>query len=203
MRRLSKTFLYFCRMNKIVLELIALSSTKTESDAFALILGERKSKKRLPIIIGIAEAQSIAVAIEGLNGRRPLTHDLFKSLAVNYGINLKEVMIDYFKDGIFYAKLICEKDGKLSVIDSRASDAVALALRFRCPICTNSAVMDEAGIIINDDELAENDDKETMLNETKLTKMDVNSLKIMLQEAIDNEDYELASKLRDEINRRK
>jgi len=203
LRHLSKTFLYFCKMNKIILELIALSATKTENDAFALILGERNSKKRLPIIIGIAEAQSIAVAIEGLNGRRPLTHDLFKSLAMNYGINLKEVMIDYFKDGIFYAKLICERDGKLSVIDSRASDAVALALRFRCPIYTNSMVMDEAGIIINDDELVENDKRETTLNETNLTKMDVNSLKIMLQEAIDNEDYELASRLRDEINRRK
>lgn len=188
-------------MNKILLKLIALSSTRAENAALSLILGDGISDKKLSITIGIAEAQSIAVAIEGLNGRRPLTHDLFKNFATNYGINLKEVVIDHFRDGIFYAQLICEKDGELSAIDSRASDAVALALRFRCPIYTNTAVMDEAGIIIDDDFVG-GGRNEASDGEARKSETDIDSLKELLQEAIEEEDFERAARLRDEINKR-
>ena len=187
-------------MNKIVLEVIGLSYSQSQSGAYALLLGEKGSKLKLPIIIGSAEAQSIALGIDTLRKRRPLTHDLFKSLADAYLINIKEVAIDRFKDGVFYAQLVCEKDGETTVIDARASDAVAISLRFKCPIVTNQAVMDEAGIVIDDIDFEEEDNKEEVTFEGEdLSKRSIEELQEMLEEAVENEDFEKAVKIRDEI----
>ena len=168
-------------MNKIVLEEIGLS--QSQGGAYALLLSEKGSKLKMPIIIGSAEAQSIALASENYKSKRPLTHDLFKNIADKYLINIKEVCIDKFLDGVFYAQLVCEKDGVDTIIDARASDAVALALRFKCPIYANQEVMRETGIVI------EESDEVTL-----------EQLKEQLEEAIENEDFEKAVILRDAIN---
>ena len=193
----SNKFLYFCRMNKIVLEVIGLSFSQSQNGAYALFLSEKGSKLRMPIIIGSAEAQSIALAAEGQKGRRPITHDLFKTLADTYLINLKEVCIDKYKDGVFYAELVCEKDGVTTVIDARASDAVALALRFRCPIYTNQEVMDETGIVIEDSDFVDADEKQE--KENGKGEVTLEQLQEQLDEAVENEDFEKAVILRDAI----
>jgi len=185
-------------MNKIVLEVIGLSYSQSQSGAYALILGDKNSKLKLPIIIGSAEAQSIALAFEGHKSRRPLTHDLFKAFADVYLINIKEVIIDRFKDGIFYSQIVGEKDGETTSIDARASDAVALALRFGCPIYTNSLVMSEAGIVIEDIDF-EDDSPNDDAYEANPAKHSVEELQKMLDEAVENEDFERASMIRDEI----
>ena len=192
-------------MNKIVLEVIGLSYSQSQSGAYALLLGEKDSKLKLPIIIGSAEAQSIALGIDTLRKRRPLTHDLFKSFADAYLINIKEVAIDRFKDGIVYAQLVCEKDGETTIIDARASDAVAISLRFKCPIVTNQAVMDEAGIVIDDIDFEEEDNKEEEVSYEgeDLAKRSVEELQEMLEEAVENEDFEKAVKIRDAIAKEK
>lgn len=181
-------------MNKIVLEEIGLSYSSAQSGAYALLLSEKGSKLKMPIVIGSAEAQSIALAAEGHKGRRPLTHDLFKIFADKYLINIREVCIDTFKDGVFYAEMVCEKDGITSIIDARASDAVALALRFRCPIYANKEVMDETGIVIEDNDIEEVDDKGHKKGEITLEQ-----LQEQLDEAIEKEDFEKAVILRDAI----
>ena len=185
-------------MNKIVLEVIGLTCSQPQNGAYALLLGEKGSKIKLPIIIGSAEAQSIALAVDTVRKHRPLTHDLFKNFADTYLINIKEVIIDRFKDGVFYAQLICEKDGETTVIDARASDAVALALRFKCPICTNPLVMTEAGIFIDDSDIREADDKNEKENDKG--EITLEQLQDQLDEAIENEDFERAAILRDSIN---
>lgn len=193
----SNIFLYFCRMNKIVLEVIGLSFSQPQNGAYALFLSEKGSKTRMPIIIGAAEAQSIALAAEGRKGRRPLTHDLFKAFADVYLINLKEVCIDRYKDGVFYAELVFEKDGMTTVIDARASDAVALALRFRCPIYTYTNVMDETGIVIEDSDFEEDNGRKGKRNgDGEVT---LEQLQKQLDEAVENEDFEKAVLLRDAI----
>ena len=169
-----------------MLDIMGLTYAQEHSGVYALILGEKDSKMRIPIMIGNTEAQSIILAIESHRLRRPLTHDLFKSLAETYLINIKEVMIDKFDDGMFYAHLVCEKDGMTSYVDARASDAVAIALRFRCPIYTTQEVMDETGINID---------------EIKFDEEDLEKLQQRLDEAVEEEDFELAVKLRDEIRR--
>lgn len=189
-----KYFIYFCRMNKIVLEVIGLTHSLSINEAFALVLADKNSNLKLPIIIGSVEAQSIALALEKYESRRPLTHDLFKNFADNYNINIKEVVINRFREGVFFSQLVCEKDGETSVFDARTSDSVALALRFGCPIYTNQQVLDEAGVMIDEDE--NNDDN---YQKDDFKKRSIEELKDMMEKAVEEEDYELASILRDEI----
>ena len=199
--------MYFCNMNRILLDVIGLSFSHSQSGAYALLLGEKNDRRRLPVIIGEAEAQSIAIAMENVEKKRPLTHDLFKSFATAYGINITEVVINRFKEGLFFSELHCEKDGEASVIDARTSDAVAIAVRFKCPIYTTSQVMEEAGLIMDELENEEcEDNEENMLDDfgyERMDRYDMQDLQQLLQDAIDKEDYMASSVLRDEINKRK
>lgn len=194
-------------MNRILLDVIGLSFSHSQSGAYALLLGEKNDRRRLPVIIGEAEAQSIAIAMENVERKRPLTHDLFKSFATTYGINITEVVINRFKEGLFFSELHCEKDGEVSVIDARTSDAVAIAVRFKCPIYTTSQVMEEAGLIMDEYENEDSEEhEENMLDDfgyERMDRYDMQDLQQLLQDAIDNEDYMAASVLRDEINKRK
>ena len=201
-------------MKTVQLNIIGLTYSQSQSNAYALLLGEEKGNRRLPIVIGAFEAQSIAVALEKKSmPPRPLTHDLFTSLALSYNIYLKEVMIHKLKNGIFYSTLVCELNGEIKQIDSRTSDAIALALRFNCPIYTYEGILEQAGIILDEKEttnlsLANNSSessggistKETLnFNITEQTKLE---LKSKLTVALEKEDYELAALIRDELNRR-
>lgn len=194
-------------MNKIRLEIIGMSYSQSQSGAYALILGEHGGARRLPIIIGGFEAQAIAVELEKMKPSRPLTHDLFKNFAEHYNIFLKEVVIDKFMEGVFFAKLICMQGEDISEIDARTSDAVALAIRFRCPIYTHESIMKDAGIVMEDkaEELQESENNEELWEEGRsdeFSEYNLDELKEMLQKAIDNEEYEKASSIRDEINSR-
>lgn len=201
-------------MKTVQLNIIGLTYSQSQSNAYALLLGEEKGNRRLPIVIGAFEAQSIAVALEKKSmPPRPLTHDLFTSLALSYNIYLKEVMIHKLKNGIFYSTLVCELNGEIKQIDSRTSDAIALALRFNCPIYTYEGILKQAGIILDEKEttnlsLTNNSSessggistKETLnFNITEQTKLE---LKSKLTVALEKEDYELAALIRDELNRR-
>lgn len=189
-------------MDKIKLDIVGLSYSQTQSGAYALVLAEAGGKRRLPIIIGGFEAQAIAIELEKMTPTRPLTHDLFKSLATSFAITLKEVVIYNLQEGIFYAKLVCEKDGNLTDIDARTSDAIALAVRFNCPIFTFETILASAGIL-SDEFLDGDEEEEVAENDTnEFARMSVPELEEQLQSAIDLEDYELASKIRDEINKR-
>jgi bifunctional DNase/RNase len=195
-------------MEKIKLDIAGLSYSQTQSGAYALVLSEVIGKRRLPIIIGGFEAQAIAIELEKMTPSRPLTHDLFKNFADNFKINLVEVIIYNLVEGIFFAKLICELDGKEVEIDSRTSDAIALAVRFESPIFTYEFVLNSAGIILDDDELSENDDITPEINLEDITndpaeRLTLKELKKQLKNSIENEDYEAASRFRDEINKRK
>ncbi|MDD2964674.1 MAG: bifunctional nuclease family protein [Bacteroidales bacterium] len=194
-------------MKKIRLEVIGMSYSQLQSGAYALILGEADGRRRLPIIIGSFEAQSIALELEKMKPSRPLTHDLFKTFATTFDISITEVLIHKFSDGIFYALLHCTNGEQKAEIDSRTSDAVALALRFRCPVYTTEEVMTLAAIDMSEqNELLEIDgqddenDAETYISE--YDNYEIEELEKMMQQAIDNEDYEKASLLRDEIKRR-
>jgi bifunctional DNase/RNase len=194
-------------MEKIKLEIVGMSYSQSQSGAYALILGEVYGKRRLPIIIGGYEAQAIAVEVEKMKPSRPLTHDLFKNFALHYNITIKEVLIDQFKHGVFHAKLICEQNNAESMIDARTSDAVALAIRFKCPIFTYEKIMAEAGILMDEKQEASGE-KEIGLQGEEDTVSEygdhsVKELEEMLQKAIDSEDYERASEIRDEISKRK
>ena len=139
-------------MRRIELEIVALSHSMTQSHNYAVVLGERRGKRRLPIVIGSFEAQAIAVALERMLPNRPLTHDLFKNAFDTFEIQLKEVIISNLLDGIFYARLVCMKNGELFEIDSRTSDAIAMAVRFECPIFTYDFILEAAGVILEDQE---------------------------------------------------
>jgi len=139
-------------MNKIELEIVALSHSVTQSHNYAVVLGEVNGNKRLPIVIGGFEAQAIAVAMESMTPNRPLTHDLFKNTLDTFEIDLVEIVINNLMDGIFYAQLICEKNGETFTIDSRTSDALAMAVRYSCPIYTMDFIMEEAGVVLEDTE---------------------------------------------------
>ena len=201
---------FYLIMEKIKLEIAGLSYSQTQSGAYALVLSESTGKRRLPIIIGGFEAQAIAIELEKMTPSRPLTHDLFKNFADIFKISLSEVIIYNLVEGIFFAKLICEHKGKEIEIDSRTSDAIALAVRFECPIYSYEFVLSSAGIILDDDENEENSTdlesgKEINLEEitqNPVERMTLKELNIKLKEAIKNEDYEAASKFRDEINKR-
>jgi bifunctional DNase/RNase len=204
-------------MKTVQLNIIGLTYSQSQSNAYALLLGEENGPRRLPIVIGAYEAQSIAIALEGENKPpRPLTHDLFTSLSLSYNIYLKEVVVHKLKEGIFYSYLVFELNGDIKQLDSRTSDAVALALRFNCPIYTYESILDKAGIILDEDKT-----KSPALLETSITKTDDSKLDKVekakpsnlsrlseialnkrLNQALEKEDYELAALIRDELNRR-
>lgn len=190
-------------MDKIKLEIVGLSYSQTQSGAYALVLSEVGGKRRLPIIIGGFEAQAIAIELEKMTPTRPLTHDLFKSFAVSFGITVKEVVIYNLQEGIFYAKLVCEKDGQLTDIDARTSDAIALGVRFKSPIYTFETILASAGIL--SDEFMDEDEElqdDATSGDSEFAAATIEELEEQLTQAIDNEDYELASKIRDEIKKR-
>lgn len=191
-------------MKKIELEIVALSHSITQTHSYAVVLGEVNGLRRLPIVIGGFEAQAIAVALERMQPSRPLTHDLMKNFMMAFNIDLHEIIINDLQEGIFYSKLICSSDKDTIEIDSRTSDAVALAVRFGCPIYTYDNILDSAGILMDEDEkkkkvvVTHNDDKSD-----DLKKMTVLELETMLNEVLEHEDYIKAASIRDEINRRK
>ncbi len=200
-------------MDKIRLEILGLSSSQSQSGSFALVLGEKPGKRRLPIIIGMFEAQAIAIEIEKIIPNRPMTHDLFKSFAGSFNFNIKEIIISDLKEGVFFAKIVCENEANSIEIDSRPSDAIAIGLRFNAPIYTYESILAEAGIELTD-ELEEEPDIEKELEQIKpkkkksststekLKDLSMDKLKEMLDKALEAEDYEKAAKIRDEINRR-
>ncbi len=193
-------------MKKIELEIVALSHSVTQSHNYAVVLGEIDGKRRLPIVIGGFEAQAIAVAMERMKPNRPLTHDLFKNTMDSFTIELKEIVINNLLDGIFYAKLVCLKDGEVFEVDSRTSDAIAMAVRFDCPIYTFGFIMDEAGVIIENTDVEQQalpTKKRPKKAKTSLDSMSISDLNEELQTVLDKEDYEKAARIRDEINKRK
>lgn len=191
-------------MEKIRLEIIGMSYSQSQSGAYALILGEVKGIRRLPIIIGGFEAQAIAIELEKMKPSRPLTHDLFKRFADTFKINVQEVNINKFIEGVFHAELLCIDGREEYRIDARTSDAVALALRFKCPIYTNEKIMSAAGIIVEDKKTDKpaKEKVETQPVKNKYENYTAKELEEMLQKAILKEDYEEASRIRDEINLR-
>lgn len=188
-------------MEKVRLEIFRMTYNQSQSGAYALILGEVGGNRRLPIIIGGFEAQAIALGLEKIQPPRPLTHDLFRNFALFYGVDLLEVVINKFSEGVFHAILRCEKDGVISEIDARTSDAVALAIRFQCPVYTYEHILEEAGIVMEDENI-EAEPQEPTEEEAPFSEYLLSELEEMLQKAIENEEYEKASQLRDEIQRR-
>lgn len=204
-------------MEKIKLEILGLSSSQSQSGSFALVLGEEGGNRRLPIIIGMFEAQAIAIEIEKIIPNRPMTHDLFKSFAMGFNFTVEEILISDLKEGVFFAKIICSDGVKTIEIDARPSDAIAVGLRFDVPIYTYENILSEAGIVLSDlNEEESEEPKEEATKEKKEKKTTTKSkttadqikdtssdqLRTMLQEALDKEDYEKAARIRDELNRR-
>ncbi len=196
-------------MNKVSLEIIGLTYSESSTGAYVLILGDRNSRRRLPIVIGNAEAESIAIGIEKPRKGRPHTHDLFIRFAKEFGIEIKEVVINRFRDGVYYAMLVCQHGNDLTMVDARPSDAIAIAVRCGCGICAYESVMEEASIIMDDMEEPSTNQNATDDNINKveenesLDMLTLHELEDLLQEAIDNEDYAKAALIRDEINGRK
>ena len=196
-------------MKKIKLDIVGLSYSQTQSGAYALVLGEVNGRRRLPIIIGGFEAQAIAIEIEKMTPSRPLTHDLFKSLAEAYSVTIQEVIIYNLVDGIFYAKLMCNDGKKVSEIDARTSDAIALAVRFDCPIYTYEFILATAGIVIEGNEFVflENieaqPEEKTPAAALSYASLSEYELKAKLKEALADEAYERAAKIRDELSKRR
>jgi bifunctional DNase/RNase len=195
-------------MKKVRLEIVGLSYSQTQSGAYALVLGESTGSRRLPIIIGGFEAQAIAIELEKMTPTRPLTHDLFKTFCETFSIDINEILIYNLVEGIFYAKLVCTDGTRDVEIDARTSDAIALAVRFNCPIYTYEFILKSAGIVLDDETLpsVENPtepEEETTNPEGEYQSKSSEELKNLLQNALDDEQYELASKIRDELNNRK
>jgi len=191
-------------MKKIRLKIAGLSYSQTRHGAYALILEEEDGNRRLPVIIGTSEAQSIAIQLEGLKPFRPLTHDLFVSMANSFHIEVIEVNIVKLEEGIFYSEIICKKEHAKIKIDSRTSDAIAIALRFHAPIYVKESIIDKAGMMIDDDEKQKTEpDKDKSAEKKDYKDLSDKELNKMMQKAINNEDYETASKIRDELNKRK
>ncbi|KAA3437881.1 bifunctional nuclease family protein [Rufibacter hautae] len=202
-------------MKKIELEILGLSSSQSQSGSFALVLGEKEGSRRLPIIIGMFEAQSIAIQIEKINPTRPLTHDLFKSFAQQMEVSVQEIMISDLKEGVFFSKIVCTDGEKEFELDARPSDAIAIGLRFGVPIYTVESVLSEAGIILSDMEEDEDEEETDEIptsasttvstsgsGKSNLKEVSVEELNTMLNEALEKEDYERAAKIRDELNKR-
>ena len=186
---------------KIKLEILGLSSGKSDSGSFALVLGENKGKRRLPIIIGIFEAQAIAMEIEKVVPNRPMTHDLFKHFSLKFDFKIKEIFISDIKEGVFYSKIVCFNSKKEIFIDSRPSDAIAIALRFKVNIFASEKVLSEAGIILEDGDHNE----ENVIDKSKsksFKDMNIKELNKLLEKNISSENYEVAAEIRDEINKR-
>ena len=205
-------------MKKIKLEILGLSSSQSQSGSFALVLGETEGNRRLPIIIGMFEAQAIAIEIEKIIPNRPMTHDLFKSFANTFHFHVEEVIISDLKEGVFFAKIVCTDGLKKTEIDARPSDAIAIGLRFDSPIFTYEAILAEAGIVLTDQEEEEEKEKEkTEAKPEQRSKVkkegtkkggedyknySVEKLNDLLKDAIGKEDYERAAKIRDELSKR-
>ena len=195
-------------MKKIELDIVALSHSVTHSQNYAVVLGEQDGVRRLPIVIGGFEAQAIAVAMERMTPSRPLTHDLFKNSMDTFNIVLKEIVINNLLDGIFYARLVCEKNGEVLEIDSRTSDALAMAVRFECPIYTYEFILDAAGVILEDADEVDAPSSPTRkkrkrnVQQVALSERSTEDLEKLLQSVLDKEDYREAAKIRDEIQRR-
>jgi bifunctional DNase/RNase len=201
-------------VDKIKLEILGLSSSQSQSGSFALVLGEESGNRRLPIIIGMFEAQAIAIEIEKIVPNRPMTHDLFKSFALGFNFTVEEIVISDLKEGVFFAKIVCTDGIKSIEIDARPSDAIAIGLRFEVPIYTYENILSEAGIVLSDlseDESGTKPEKErkeetkkaepkSLSDQIKDTSSD--QLKLMLDEALMKEDYEKAARIRDELNKR-
>ncbi len=201
-------------MGRTKLNIRSLVYSQMQLETYVLVLAEENGDRKLPIVVGVYEAQAIAIALEAMKPSRPLTHDLFVSFASAHNISIVEVQITSFEEGIFRSELTCESYAGKIRIDARTSDAIALAVRFKCPIYVNDDILEKAGIIANDfddveeemtDEVPEETENETIDDKTKIdfNLYDVNELKNLLQEAISVEDYEFASRIRDELKRRK
>jgi len=201
-------------MSKIKLNVLGISYSQTQSGAYALVLTEDDGDRRIPIIVGGFEAQSIAIQLEGLKPPRPLTHDLFMNFARSFHIDLLEVDIYKLEEGVFYSKLLCDNGDQKISIDTRTSDAIALALRFKCPIFTTEEIMERAGIVLEfgGEEKSSTITQETTISDTtpgrgtditeEFKEFTTQELNEMLKEAIGKEDYERASMIRDELNKR-
>jgi len=198
-------------MGKIKLNVLGISYSQTQSGAYALVLSEEEGSRRIPIIVGGFEAQAIAIELEGLKPPRPLTHDLLKNLAGSYGIRIVEVNIHKLEDGVFFANILCDNGDNKLVLDARTSDAIALALRFKCPIYTTEEIVEKAGIVLDFEKGAitgqqesSDEDDQPPVKEKKgnYSGNSMEELQSFLKEAIENEDYEKASEIRDEIKRR-
>src|SRR5215210_1779894 len=200
-------------MKKIELEIVALSHSITQTHSYAVVLGEVNGLRRLPIVIGGFEAQAIAVALEKMQPSRPLTHDLMKNFMMAFNVDLHEVIINDLQEGIFYSKLVCSTDNDTVEIDSRTSDAIALAVRFGCPIYTYETILESAGILMEDTASTGKKKKskqEAMVEESggltsseDLKTMTLDELNTLLNDVLDKEDYIRAVAIRDEINSRK
>ncbi len=198
-------------MKKIKLEILGLSSSQSQAGSFALVLGETEGNRRLPIIIGMFEAQAIAIEIEKIIPNRPMTHDLFKSFANNFHFTVEEIVISDLKEGVFFAKIVCSDGLKRSEVDARPSDAIAIGLRFDSPIFTYENILAEAGIVLTDEQ-EEDEPKVEQKSKVKkepasrrsedLKNYSVDKLNEILKDAIDKEDYERAAKIRDELSKR-
>lgn len=195
-------------MKKIELEIVALSHSITQTHSYAVVLGEVNGLRRLPIVIGGFEAQAIAVALERMQPSRPLTHDLMKNFMMAFNVDLLEVIINDLQEGIFYSKLVCSTDNDTVEIDSRTSDAVALAVRFGCPIYTYDNILDSAGILMEDDEKKKKSTGGSVSQTDSgtrddLKKLSLTELETLLNEVLEHEDYIKAIAIRDEIKLRK
>lgn len=193
-------------MEKVELKFLRITYSHTHAGAYALILAEKKGDRRLPIIIGGVEAQAIAIQVENIKPARPLTHDLFKNMSDQLGITLKEVVINDLVEGIFHARLVLQQGETEVEVDARSSDAIALALRFACPIFTFEFIMSAAGLKVEEGEeekeQTEKVEKAEKGEKKNIKQASLDDLKHMLNEALADEDYERASKLRDELKRR-
>ena len=206
-------------MSLIRLNIKGISYSQTQSGAYALILSEENGERKLPIVIGAFEAQSIAIALEkDIRPPRPLTHDLFKNFSDRYDITVKQVVIHKLVDGVFYASLICERDGIEEIIDARTSDAIALALRFSAPIFTYKNILEKAGVILKinpekdgektddsfvfENEIVEKQEEIQAVSDETFKNLSLSDLKELLKKAVQDEDYEVAAKIRDEISKR-
>ena len=193
-------------MKKIELEIVALSHSITQTHSYAVVLGEINGLRRLPIVIGGFEAQAIAVALERMNPSRPLTHDLMKNFMMAFNVELHEIVINDLQEGIFYSKLVCSSANDTVEIDSRTSDALALAVRFGCPIFTYDNILDQAGVLMEDDNKKSSSETASITSETggheNLKSLSLDELEKLLTEVLEHEDYIKAISIRDEMKSR-
>ena len=193
-------------MDKIELKVMAISRSVTQTSNYAVVLGELTGARRLPVIIGSSEAQAIAIAIEGMTGPRPMTHDLFKNTLETLRTDLREIIISDLREGVFYARLVLDRDGEIIEVDSRTSDALALATRFDCPIYTYELILQSAGITLEgeDEEGGEMTvDADGSESVDALASYTVGELNKLLDDVLKEENYEKAAEIRDEIQQRK